>query len=101
MEIKNKLITAVLCLSVAYSMIGYVSAATINDINTDRIFDENRTLYYIESDDSVYDLDVEGYTQIKRAESVAENDNYSSKNVSVLKNNTTGKEYRFVFTGKE
>ena len=75
------------------------AAAGFADIPLDRVFDEDRILYYIEvTDGNVYDLDIDGYTQIKKAVSAAQTGAYLSENVTVLKNDSTNKEYRFVFT---
>ncbi|MDY3927966.1 MAG: S-layer homology domain-containing protein [Clostridia bacterium] len=75
------------------------AADSFADIPLDRVFEENRTLYYVKAaDGNTYDLSIDGYTQIKKASSVAQSGVYSSENVTVLKNDSTGKEYRFVFT---
>lgn len=71
-------------------------------ISLDRVFDEDRTLYYVAvTDGGVFDLIADGYTQVKKAASVAQPGLYTSDNVTVLKNDSTGKCYRFVFTGQE
>ena len=78
------------------------TAAGFADIPLDRVFDEDRTLYYIEvTDGNVYDLDIDGYTQIKKAAAAAQTGVYRSENVTVLKNDSTDKEYRFVFTAPQ
>lgn len=95
-----KRIIAVMCGTMAIAASAVQAAAgSFGDIPLDRVFDENRTLYYVEvTDGNVYDLNVDGYSQVKKADSAAQTGIYSSKNVSVLKNDSTGREYRFVFT---
>ena len=74
------------------------AAAGFADIPLDRVFDEDRTLYYIEAaDGNIYDLDIDGYTQIKKASAAAQSGIYRLENVTVLRNDSTDKEYRFVF----
>ncbi len=95
-----KRIIAVMCGAMTIAAPAVRAAAgSFGDIPLDRVFDENRTLYYVEvTDGNVYDLNVDGYTQVKKADSAAQMGIYTSKNVSVLKNDSTGREYRFVFT---
>lgn len=96
---KKRLIAVSLML--ALSVQSAVMAATeIPGGILDRAFDTNRTLYYVEfNGENIPDIEFEGYSTVSKA-----NEFYSgigaltSKNTTVIKNDETGKRYRFVFT---
>jgi len=95
-----KKIISLLALMLALSA-GYVSAE-ISDVKVingsiDRKFDKDRTLYYVEQvSEEIPEITAEGATAVK----VVTNLNELTERVTVLKDNETGKEYRFVIMPK-
>jgi len=67
------------------------SDVTVIGGSIDRAFDESRTLYYVDADsDVVPEITIDGYSVVKKALDFGEN------RVTVLKNDSTGVQYRFV-----
>ena len=92
-----KKIISVLALTLALSA-GYASAE-ISDVNVnngkiDRIFDVERTLYYVgQTTSEIPEITAEGATVVKAAK--LDTDDIRDR-VTILKDDETGKEYRFV-----
>lgn len=93
----NKAIASVVAATLSAAAANAVYAKDFSDYSLDRVFDEDRTLYYVEtSNGDIADFEIDGYTEVKKAEAAAVGE-IGAKNVTVLKNNETGTEYRFVF----
>ena len=92
----KKIIKTLCCAAAAAQLVSAVYADGINvkGGTSDRVFDADRTLYYIEPDnaDEIPQIDYPGGTTVKQATATDGGIN----SVTVIKDNTTNKEYRFV-----
>ena len=92
-----KKIIKILCCAAAVAQLVsavYADGINVNGGTADRIFDADRTLYYIKPDnaDEIPQIDYPGGTTVKQATATDGGIN----SVTVIKDNTTNKEYRFV-----
>ena len=92
----KKIIKILCCAAAAAQLVSavYADGINVNGGTADRIFDADRTLYYIEPDnaDEIPQIDYPGGTTVKQATATDGGIN----SVTVIKDNTTNKEYRFV-----
>lgn len=89
-----KKIIALITILTLFTGAGHAYAAsdvTVTGGSIDRAFDESRTLYYVDChSDAVPEITIDGFTVVKKASDFGEN------RVTVLKNDATGVQYRFV-----
>lgn len=92
----KKIIKILCCAAAAAQLVSavYADGINVNGGTADRIFDADRTLYYIKPDnaDEIPQIDYPGGTTVKQATATDGGIN----SVTVIKDNTTNKEYRFV-----
>lgn len=93
--LKNKIILALVFSMLISGGSAFAGSVGIKDLNTDWTFDEERTLYYVETD-SLTDINEDGYTVVKKATAFYEGGELSEDYVTVLRNDATNKEYRFI-----
>ena len=92
----KKIIKILCCAATAAQLVSavYADGISVRGGTSDRVFDADRTLYYIEPDnaDEIPQIDYPGGTTVKQATATDGGIN----SVTVIKDNTTNKEYRFV-----
>lgn len=94
---KKRIISAFAAVCVLAGTTAFADGA-FSSVNTDRAFDVNRTLYFVEvSGTQIPDITEDGYTLVKKATKVYSGGALTDENTTVLKNDDTGVKYRFVF----
>lgn len=92
----KKIIKILCCAATAAQLVSavYADGISVRGGTADRVFDADRTLYYIEPDnaDEIPQIDYPNGTVVKTATATDGGIN----SVTVIKDNTTNKEYRFV-----
>lgn len=96
---KKKIIAICIFTALAVNT-AFASGVSIDKLDTDWKFNEERTVYYVTAE-TIPDIEEEGYTVVKNASSLYESGVVSEDNVTVLKNDATGKKYRFIMQKKQ
>ncbi|MBP3360928.1 MAG: S-layer homology domain-containing protein [Clostridia bacterium] len=91
-------------LLIMLGMVMQVSAFAMPEIpgTLDRIFTEEHTMYYVNvTDNEIPDITGTGYETLKKATKIyKEGEALTNENTTIIKNTSTGKKYRFVFTNE-